>query len=728
MRSKRASTELALAASGAHIAVVVARVGPRAGAFVADTQRILASEPAGNKHWCRTSGRVGFRNHPVATCLGEPVPPQNKMPHLRRRHLFLIDVVAVLVAVTITLSLWAEVSPPATVLPAALILLFVRPLVNLSFGMHRHNWRFASVPELLQVSKAVGTGSFVAAAVFVLLVQLGVTAGGSSLAFWVLEGLTSLALLGGIRYAIRATADRWQPRRTSGPTARGPGVPTILYGAGRVGVVVLRSTLDQRARIRPVGFLDDDDRLHGQTVAGMRVHGGLDQLSTLVEATGARRLLITIPDVTGDALRRIVYEATALGLDVSTVPQLHDILDGSIDARRIRRVRVEDLLHRPSVRNHLVGVPDLVAGKVVMITGAGGSIGSELARQVFALRPARLVLVDRAEGPLYGIQREIEMIRKRNRGSGELSAHIANVATRITMQRLVRESSPDVIFHAAAYKHVPMMEEHPSDAVHVNVGGTMSVLEAAEANAVRHVVFVSTDKAVRPSSVMGATKRIAEALVTESARRTGNAYVSVRFGNVLGSSGSVVPIFKQQLDRGEPLTVTHPDMTRYFMTIREAVWLILDAASIGEPGSLFILDMGEPVRILDLAHDLIRLSGRDPASVPIEFTGLRPGEKLHEELLYPAEQARATQSDKVMLAAAQVVPHNIREWVDILVLLADGDHDTALRAKLFELTDLLEAAGHARAPVMEPLRPGVAAIPMAIGPVSPEPSLTAQKG
>ncbi len=462
-----------------------------------------------------------------------------------------------------------------------------------------------------------------------------------------------------------------------------------------------------------MGFLDDDDRLHGQVLAdGFRVHGGLDELPALAEATGARRLLITMPNASSPAIRRIVTAASKLGLEVRTVPLLHEVLNGSLDAYKIRRVKVEDLLRRPAVHDHVDGVDELITDKVVMITGAGGSIGSELARQVSTLRPTKLVLIDRAEGPLYVIQRELELMAKRGRGTDRVSAHIANVATRQTMMRAVHENMPDVIFHAAAYKHVPMMEEHPSDAVHVNVRGTMTVLDAAEAAGVRHVVFVSTDKAVRPSSVMGATKRVAEGLVNDAARRTGHRYVSVRFGNVLGSSGSVVPIFQQQLESGEPLTITHPEMTRYFMTIPEAVWLILDAAAIGSSGDLLVLDMGEAVRIADLAQDLIRLAGRDPESVPIEYTGLRPGEKLHEQLFYSDEQVRSTENHKVMLAGAQPIPADIRARAETLIDLADGDHDAALRVELFAVTDALgeNAASLPAATERQPFRPSTRSV------------------
>jgi len=265
-----------------------------------------------------------------------------------------------------------------------------------------------------------------------------------------------------------------------------------------------------------------------------------------------------------------------------------------------------------------------------------------------------------------------------------LHIHLANVASRAVMDRLIGYERPDVIFHAAAYKHVPMMEEHPSDAVHVNIGGTEAVLDAAEAAGVERFVFVSSDKAVRPSSVMGASKRVAEMLVSEAAARTGRAYVSVRFGNVLGSTGSVVPIFQDQLEKGEPLTITHEDMTRYFMTIAEASWLILDAAAIGERGDLFVLAMGDPVRIVDLARDLIRLAGRDPESQPIEIVGLRPGEKLHEELFYDTERVEPTSVAKVLRAVAGPTPTHLRDDIRRLIAMATGATELELRVALLD--------------------------------------------
>jgi FlaA1/EpsC-like NDP-sugar epimerase len=383
--------------------------------------------------------------------------------------------------------------------------------------------------------------------------------------------------------------------------------------------------------------------------------------------------------------------AQVAGLEVRRVPAVNELLDSSLDASRIRRIRVEDLLTREQVTVHAPGVHEVIRDQVVMVTGAGGSIGSELARQIFALGPRKLVLVDRAESPLYMIERELDLRALAGRATSEIAVHMANVVSRPSMKRLVETHRPSVIFHAAACKHVPMMEEHPSESLHVNVAGTQAVLDAAVAGGVERFVLVSTDKAVEPTSVMGATKRLAEWLVAEAAARTGRAYVAVRFGNVLGSAGSVLPVFERQLERGEPLTVTDPNMTRYFMTIQEAGWLILDASAIGKPGDLFVLDMGEPVRILDMARDLIRLAGQDPLDVPIVFTGLRPGEKLNEKLYYDAETVGDTEVPKIQRVLDPEPPPDVRRVVSELVAMAGGDREAELRDALFAAVQIRDS-------------------------------------
>jgi FlaA1/EpsC-like NDP-sugar epimerase len=607
---------------------------------------------------------------------------------LRGPQLLAVDLVGIVFASYLAVALRFDRISGPVLLPAfplvVGLLLAVRTLTNTGGGLYARRWRYASVPDLARIVAAVMLGTAISLVLFYGSSYLGggTWANGFPRSFWIIELLLSVAILGGVRFGIRAASDAAPVAPSETGSDRRA---TLLYGAGDAGVQVARSARRHPdAGVVPVGFLDDDPTLAGDIVGGLRVHGGLDQLDRAVAETKAQVLLITMPSAAGTAVRRVVDAALARQLEVRTVPSMSDLLDGRVDAYRVRDVRVEDLLRRPMVTEHAAGVEEIIRDRTVVITGGAGSIGSELARQVFALGPRRLVLVDRAESPLYMVQRELEARRQRGRGSGELRVHLANVVSRAPMRRLIAEEAPSVIFHAAAYKHVPMMEEHPSDAAHVNIGGTLSLLDAAAEADVERFVLVSTDKAVRPSSIMGATKRIAEMLVADAAHRSGRPYVSVRFGNVLGSTGSVVPIFQEQMEKGQPLTITHPDMTRFFMTIPEASWLILDAAALGRDGDLFVLDMGEPVRVLDLAHDFIRLAGRDAESQPIQIVGLRPGEKLHEELFYAAEEVEPTSSAKVLRAIAPPPRWNVREAVREMLSLATGDDDDGLRAALME--------------------------------------------
>ena len=615
---------------------------------------------------------------------------------LRGRHLLAIDLATTTLAVYIALALRFDglpgVAAVALFLPAALLPVAIRPITNAGFGLYRRLWRYASVADLIQILMGVIAGSLVSIAIFYSILRPAEIAGtaGFPRSFWVMEFLLSLAMTGGTRFMIRAYGEWRSYAEATTTTTR---VPALLYGAGRAGATIARSAMrEPKAGVQPVGFLDDDLRRKGQSIAGVPVLGNLNDLSKAMAATGAKMLLITMPRASGPVIRHVMEAGVAAGLEVRTIPPFLDLIDGTIDAFRVRRVRVEDLLGRTVASDHADGVDELIRDKVVMITGAGGSIGSELARQVHALRPRELVLVDRAESPLYTIERDLDVRGLQLRGGGRITTFLGNVASRAVMARLVANAQPDVIFHAAAYKHVPMMESYPSEGVQVNVGGTRSMLDAAIAAGVPRFVLVSTDKAVEPSSVMGATKRVAEALVSAAAAETGRPYVSVRFGNVLGSAGSVVPIFQHQLEHGEPLTVTHEDMTRYFMTIPEAAWLILDAASIGRAGDLFVLDMGQPVKIMDLARDLIRLSGRPEGGVPIQITGLRPGEKLHEQLFYEAEQIHSTEVPKVLRAVGDGIPYDIHLRAARILEAATGARDAELRIALFDLVESLSTA------------------------------------
>ncbi|MEO8462852.1 MAG: polysaccharide biosynthesis protein [Chloroflexota bacterium] len=641
------------------------------------------------------------------------VATAQKLGRTRGRHLIILDLVSIGAAIYLAFALRSTAGDPDSILsvylPFVLLPLVVRLTANVRFGLYQRLWRIASMPELVSIMSAVLVGSAGAVSLYYLvLVRVG--APGTAvipISFWTLEGLLSLSFIAAPRLAIRATG-LIVPARPMSPNAPRR-LRALLFGAGEAGAMIARSAdRELHAGVKPVGFLDDDRSRKGQRIAGLPVYGGMDALADAVTLTAAEILLITMPAADGAAIRRVTEAGIAAGLEVRIVPSLHELFDGSVDAFRVHRVRVEDLIRRPEVKRLGEDVKGIIRDRVVIVTGAGGSIGSELARQVYALAPRLLVLVDRAESALYAIQRELEDRPRAAHVGPELSVQLSNVASRALMNRLIAQCRPDVILHAAAYKHVPMIEAHPSEAVHVNIGGTMAVLDAAIAAGTPTFVLVSTDKAVNPTSSMGATKRVAEWLVAEAARRTGRAYVSVRFGNVLGSTGSVVPIFQSQLELGQPLTITHPEMTRYFMTIPEASSLILEAAALGTPSDVFVLDMGEPIRIVDLARDFVRLAGRDPDTVPVVFTGLRPGEKLHEQLFYDHESARPTANPKVMLAHGSEPPEKIRGLALELLGLADGGDEDALRERLFAIVG-------SRAPLVPiPPGPGIDTIPLLV--------------
>jgi FlaA1/EpsC-like NDP-sugar epimerase len=639
---------------------------------------------------------------------------------VRGRHLFVIDLIVIGLSIVGAMMLRFDslrfAEDALIYFPAALFPFLVRPPINVVGGLYARAWAYASVGELARIAAVVLAGSIVGIVVFyVLLVPLGVpgtttAVGRFPRSFFVLEGMLTLAGMGGARFLVRASME-WKGWRPGDPERRrmrlepgmvGP-VPTLVYGAGDIGATVLRTVggASDGLGMRIVGLLDDDPRKRNQIMRGQKVLGSLADLADVVRVTGARRLLIAIPSASGDTVRRAVQDATALGLETRTVPSLDELVSGRLGAAAIREVQVDDLLRREPVVIDESGLRDLVGSHPILVTGAGGSIGSELARQVYDLDPEALILLDRAEGPLYDIERELTLLGERDSGTAarggqdraRLETRLANVASLEVMRRVIHEDRPVMVLHAAAYKHVPMMEHHPADAVYTNVGGTLAALRASLDGGVERFVLVSTDKAVEPISVMGATKRLAEIAVAAAARESGRPYVSVRFGNVLGSSGSVVPLFQRQLREGVPLTITDAEMTRYFMTIPEASRLILQASLFGGPGDLFVLDMGDPVRIVDLARDLARLAGRDPDSIPFRYIGLRPGEKVHESLFYDVEAIEATAHPKVLRVrradAADLGPDAVFASLDELVAIgASGDHErsrTALQSTLARL-------------------------------------------
>lgn len=462
-------------------------------------------------------------------------------------------------------------------------------------------------------------------------IPLGVTA---------INFFTSLVAVGGARAVRRSLSESAEIRKATGE----PATRTILVGAGEAGVAVARQLrLRPDLGLDPVGFVDDDPNKQGQRIHNLDVLGGVDDLPELIATHEPEQLLICIQTPPADLVRQLGEMAATAGIEVRKVAGLAQVVAGSMELRP-RAIELEDLLHRDPVATDLAGLDRLVAGRVVMVTGAGGSIGSELCRQLLARRPSTLVMVEQAENALY----QIEMELMPEAETTELVCAIADVVDRQRIREVITTHRPDLVVHAAAHKHVPMMEANPVEAFKNNVVGTRTLVDACADGGVDRFVLISTDKAVNPTSVMGATKRAAERYVVAKAAEIGRPYSAVRFGNVLGSSGSVVPLFRRQIDMGGPITVTHPEVRRYFMTIPEAVQLVLQTAVMGTSGDIFVLDMGEQIKITQLAEDLIRLSGlRLGQDIDIEYVGLRPGEKLYEELGLSSERALSTEHPKI---------------------------------------------------------------------------------
>ena len=614
---------------------------------------------------------------------------------------FAHDVAAAVVAWCLAYWLRLNLDIPAEwvdgLLAALVVCVPVQAVAFYGFGLYRGVWRFASLPDLRRILFAVATGA-VAGPFLLLMLKLN---GGVPRAVFLLEPLLLVLIMGGSRFAYRS----WKEHRLFGATLS-QGAPVLVIGTGDAAVTLVKE-LARSPDWRVTGLIAHDAKLTGSVLQEIRVVGSLDAIAAQAQALQATHAIIARPDASARERRHIVEACHKAGLKVLTVPSLADLISGKVQMSAVRRVDLDDLLGRDAVVLDNAGLTALLAGQTVLITGAGGSIGSELVRQIARFAPARLVLLDNGEFALYTIEQELA----RTQAAPSSCCVIADVRDAARMGAVMLQHRPAVVFHAAAYKHVPMMEnDNAWEALTNNTLGTYVTGRAAIEAGVRKFVLISTDKAVNPANVMGASKRLAElvcqALDAHAAAYSGapavthavesraapaigaihTRFVMVRFGNVLGSTGSVIPTFREQIARGGPITVTHPDIVRYFMSIPEAAQLVLQAGLMGSGGEIFVLDMGEPVKIVDLAREMIRLSGLADDEIRIEFTGLRPGEKLYEELLTDSEATLPTPHAKLRVARSGETP--AQDWLEpVLAWLRAQPHpdETAVKQALKRL-------------------------------------------
>jgi FlaA1/EpsC-like NDP-sugar epimerase len=553
---------------------------------------------------------------------------------VRNRYLFFGDIFLTLVSVLLSYMVRLELIAIFPTYQSSLLWMLgaavlIKPLVYFFFGIYSHIWRYASTRELILILSAVSTASILLSGIMVGLFAAGMFFGFPR-SVLIIDWLFSMAFVGGTRFIFRVLAE------TSSSAADRALIPlrrkkwVLVIGAGDAGAMVVREMLkNPQINMDPIGFLDDDPTKQDSKIHGVPVLAPLNKIDHILEKHHVDEVVVAIPSASGQVVRTMTEVCRRRNIAFRTMPGIYELLGGAVSVSRLREVEISDLLRREPVRMETEALGEVLEDRVVMVTGAGGSIGRELCRQIAQVYPKRLIILGHGENSIFSVFLDL----KESFPSLELVPLIADVRDLPRLEAIFKRWKPEVIFHTAAHKHVPLMETNIEEAITNNVIGTDNLVRIALANDVQRLVMISTDKAIRPVSVMGATKRLAEMLVLDAAQRHQRAFTVVRFGNVLGSRGSVVPRFKRQIASGGPITVTHPDMKRYFMTIPEAVHLVLQASAMSRGGENYILDMGQPVRIVDLAEDLIRLSGLEPGKdIEIVFTGIRPGEKLTEDL------------------------------------------------------------------------------------------------
>ncbi len=608
----------------------------------------------------------------------------------------------------IDLALWLAMTPVAFMLrlegawggyaAGILFLLLVglplKALVIYGLGFFRSTWRKVGIRDLtaLILGIAAVTLALAAASFF----SPGAVSVPRSVPL--IEGILAVVVLGGTRLSARLSHEQRAQRRTR---RKKDAKDVLIVGAGEAGVMIAREMLrhPEGARV-PVGFLDDDPVKQRHRIVGLNVLGPIYALPEVVRRCHVDEVLIAIPSASGDVARTVIELTRNAEVEHRIIPGIYELLSGEVSISEIREVDVEDLLRREPVELEMDRIAEIIRGRVVLVTGAGGSIGSEIVRQALRFEPRRVLLLGRGEGSIHRILTQL----RRTHPRADCRPVIADVRDRDTLEHVFEQHRPDVVFHAAAHKHVPLMEVNADQAVFNNVGGTKNLAAVSLDYGVETFVNISTDKAVNPTSVMGVTKRVAEHVVHEASTRCapGQAFVSVRFGNVLGSRGSVVPLFKEQIKNGGPVTVTHPEMRRYFMTIPEASQLVLQAASISHNGAVCVLDMGEPVRIVDLARDLIVLSGLEPdVDIEVAITGIRKGEKLFEELLTPEEGTVASHHEKVFMAHTNGLDGTLDALLDDLFTAAQTRDRTAICMALQHIVPTYQAQEAEHVPAVQ---------------------------
>ncbi len=556
-------------------------------------------------------------------------PSKKAKPRLRNRYVFIGDLLVIVISVMGSFALRLDVAELPFYSPAiwlmTLVALLVKTPIYYFFGLYRRMWIYASINELKLIASAVTTASVATSGVMLLLLSTEAVRPGMPRSALGIDWLLSLVLIGASRFALRILAEQ-------GTVRNGDSHKALIIGAGDAGALVVREMQrTDKISYRPIGFLDDDLAKHGQEIYGVPVIGKMDDLQRVLENHQVDEVIFAIPSLPGKFVRTAADTCRKADVPFRTMPGIYELLGGKINVSRLRNVDITDLLRRQPARTNEKLLGSSLKGKRVLITGAGGSIGSELCRQISRWNAEEVILLGHGENSIFETLIEL----KEDYPAIKFTPVIADIRHEERLKRIFAKYRPQIIFHAAAHKHVPLMEARTNieEAITNNVIGTQRLVDSALASDVERLVMISTDKAVSPSNVYGATKRLAEMLVLDAAKQNARAFTVVRFGNVLGSRGSIIPRFKRQIALGGPVTITHPDMERFFMTIPEAVHLVLQASAMGQGGETFVLNMGEPVKILELAKDLIRLSGLEPdEDIEIEITGIRPGEKLTEIL------------------------------------------------------------------------------------------------